>query len=231
MGTSIMNAYLSFSGNCPLGQALPRVAEIWPDYELKSVLSLAPPPKKASEKFDQLNAQWKKTKFLLLEYFLKQLTDGEATYDQEKKNPKNKNTLFSRVRPNSDISIQFEMDEENVQKMIEAMKHELRNNEEYLNDVFKSAAIIAVRMVNTFSVEHLKMFKLDIMIPLKKMRCYQDVVFIAEEILKRLPNSGKKNILMKSIHNQASVLMLCIIFFFVTFLLSTFSADFQDNLS
>ena len=98
---------------------------------------------------------------------------------------------FLRVRPTLDKSAEFLMDEVNVQKMIDAMKGELRENPEYMGVVLKSAAIIALRMVETFSVEHLKMFEVAIMNPLKKMRFYQDVIFIAEEILKRLPNSGK----------------------------------------
>ena len=122
-------------------------------------------------------------------YIIDQMTDGEAVFKTAKDN--NPEAHFLRVRPTLDKSAEFPMDEVKVQKMIDAMKDELRENPEYVRGVLKSAAIIALRMVETFSVEHLKMFQ-DAIIRLKKMRCYQDVIFIAEEILKRLSNSGKK---------------------------------------
>ena len=153
-----------------------------------SVLSLAPPAQKHSKKLEELKTQWEKNA-KMGKYLIAQMTDGEAVFKTSKDN--NPEIQFIRARPTLEKSAEFPMDEINVQKMIDAMKDELRENPEYVRGVLKSAAIIALRMVETFSVEHLKMFQ-DAIIRLKKTRCYQDVIFIAEEILKRLPNSGKK---------------------------------------
>ena len=167
-----------------------------------SVLALAPPAHKHTEKLDELKMQWEKTA-KMGKYIVDQMTDGEAVFKTAKDN--NPEAHFLRVRPTLDKSAEFPMDEVNVQEMIDAMKDELVENPEYFMGVLKSAAIIALRMVKTFSVEHLKMFEVAIMNPLKKMRCYQDVIFIAEEILKHLPNSGKISLFLKSIHNSNSV--------------------------
>ena len=154
-----------------------------------SVLALAPPAHKHTEKLEELKTQWEKTA-KMGKYIVDQMTDGEAVFKNAKDN--NPEAHFLRVRPTLDKSAEFPMDEVNVQKMIDAMKDELRENPEYMRCVLKSAAIIALRMLETFSVEHFEMFEVAIMMPLIKMRCYQDGIFIAEEILKRLPNSGKK---------------------------------------
>ena len=172
------------AGNCPLGEALPRLRKLYPEAKVISVLSLAPPPHKPdSKKLEELETQWEKTA-KMGRYIIDQMTDGEAVFKTAKDN--NPEAHFLRIRPTLDKSAEFPMDEINVQKMIDAMKDELRGNPEYVRDVLKSAAIIALRMVKTFSVEHLKMFEVAIMSPLEKMRCYQDVIFIAEMILKQL---------------------------------------------
>ena len=56
-----MTFYIHFSpGNCPLGQALPRLKTLYPQAKVMSVLSLAPPAQKHSKKLEELKTQWEK---------------------------------------------------------------------------------------------------------------------------------------------------------------------------
>ena len=65
--------------------------------------------------------------------------------------------------------------------MIKAMKSELCENAEYFDQMLKSAAIIASRSVETFSVDHLKMFR-DLAVSLRNGGQYPDAIHLAKTV-------------------------------------------------
>lgn len=167
-------------GNCPLGKALPRATKIWPwpDHKIKSVLSLAPPQNKPSKKLTEKEKQWKKT-VATLKYFPAQLTDGDSVYEDARN--EYKDVFFQRTRPSLPTSMEFELDETDVEKMVVAMEKELRENPEYLYQIVDNAAVIASRSPD-LTAQHLKMFKAiaDSMI---KRGQYKDGLYIAKTLL------------------------------------------------
>jgi len=165
-------------GNCPLVESLPRAKEIWPECRIKSVLSLAPPPNKPSQKLTELKEQWKKTG-ATLSYLIHQLTDGEALYESARKN--HKDVFFQRTRPSLQTSMGFEMDETDVEKMAEAMEKELRENTEYLSQIVDNAAVIACRTTD-LTAQHLTMFEA-IADSMTERRQYKDGLHLVEAVL------------------------------------------------
>jgi len=165
-------------GNCPLVEGLPRAKEIWPERKIKSVLSLAPPPNKPSQKLTELKEQWKKTG-ATLSYLIHQLTDGEALYESARKN--HKDVFFQRTRPSLETSMEFEMDETDVEKMAEAMEKELRKNSEYLSQIVDNAAVIASRTTD-LTAQHLTMFQA-IANSMIERRQYKDGLYLVEAVL------------------------------------------------
>ena len=97
-----------------------------------SVLSLAPPAHKNSEKLQSLQTQWEKSA-KIAKYLIDQMTDGEAVFKNVKDN--NPDIQFQRARPTLDKSSEFPMDEENVEKMMVAMEDELIENPKYLQKI------------------------------------------------------------------------------------------------
>ena len=164
---------------------MPRIREIWPESQLKSVLSLAPPPMPPGlrcVRLANLKNQWKR-RIHLLRYMLAQLTDGDTIYrtvvDQHP------DVLFMRSRPNSKKYVKFVTDDVHVQLMAEAMDYEVKHNNDYLPVVFDPAATIAVRMVEYHSKEHVKMFR-EIANSMVARRQFHVALYICEEMAQHL---------------------------------------------
>merc|ERR1712025_473674 len=90
-------------GNCPLAQAIPRMAELAEEDEmlgsLQTVISIAP-PREADKKGRKWQLGW-------LPWFATQLTDGYPVYlDQEKGHPE---AIFLRLSPQSEKCQPFMM--------------------------------------------------------------------------------------------------------------------------
>ena len=117
--------------------------DLWPDCEVKTVLSLAPPAHKPQKKLIEIKTEWKKSSAMLA-YITKQILDGDAVFKTVKDQyPK---ILFMRTRPVSDQTSIFPMDETDLVAMEEAMVQQLGNSN-YLYKIVDSAAIIATRMI------------------------------------------------------------------------------------
>ena len=105
------------SGNCPLGQAIPRIKKIWPDSSVKSVLSLAMPQfSNSSGAMKNIQTQWGKN-LSALKYLFSQMTDGEPVFKKVKDD--NPSTLFLRQRPTLEKSAEIPMDEADGERMIQ----------------------------------------------------------------------------------------------------------------
>ena len=151
-----------------------------------SILSLAPPAHKHSEKLETLKTQWQKSA-KMTKYLIDQMTDGEAVFKTAKDN--NPEIQFLRVRPTLDKSAEFPMDEENVDKMMVAMEDELIGNPKYLQKIIDSAAIIALRIIKDFSEEHLDMFQ-KLLSSMENRRQYKEAIHTAENLLRLIPQTG-----------------------------------------
>ena len=153
---------------------------------MTSVLSLAPPAHKHSEKLATLKTQWQKSA-KMTKYLIDQMTDGEAVFKTAKDN--NPEIQFLRVRPTLDKSAEFPMDEENVDKMMVAMEDELIGNPKYLQKIIDSATIIALRIIKDFSGKHLAMFK-KMLSSMENRRQYKEAIHTAESLLRLIPQTG-----------------------------------------
>ena len=103
-------------GNCPLAQAIPRMAQLAEEDRtlgsLQVVISIAP-PREAEKKGKKGQLAW-------LPWFATQLLDGYPVYlDQEKANPE---AIFLRLSPRSEESQSFTMDSWKVEGMIESIR-------------------------------------------------------------------------------------------------------------
>ena len=103
-------------GNCPLAQAIPRMAELAEEDgtlgSLQGVISIAP-PREAEKKGKKGRLAW-------LPWFATQLTDGYPVYlDQEKGHPE---AIFLRLTPQSEESQNFAMDSWKVESMIDSIR-------------------------------------------------------------------------------------------------------------
>ena len=100
-------------GNCPLAQAIPRMAElIGKDGKVGTVLSLAPPREARKEGVKGL-LDW-------LPWFAGELTDGHAVYhDQELAHP---DATFLRLAPTSVAAKAFKMDSLDIAGMVESVR-------------------------------------------------------------------------------------------------------------
>ena len=151
-----------------------------------SILSLAPPAHKHSEKLATLKTQWQKSA-KMTKYLIDQMTDGEAVFKTAKDN--NPEIQFLRVRPTLDKSAEFPMDEDNVDKMMVAMEDELIGNPKYLQKIIDSATIIALRIIKDFSGKHLAMFK-KMLSSMENRRQYKEAIHTAESLLRLIPQTG-----------------------------------------
>ena len=126
------------SGNCPLGQALPRLFEIMQgsNPELQTVISIAPPPPKQPNFSSNFNLFW-------MIYFGKQMTGGFVVYDENEK--KYKDATFLRNDFGSKRTKKFALDEKNPDKMINAMDEE-RFEMHYQNQIIDMAALTLSRL-------------------------------------------------------------------------------------
>ena len=150
-----------------------------------SILSLAPPAHKHSDKLETLKNQWQKSA-KMTKYLIDQMTDGEAVFKTAKDN--NPEIQFLRVRPTLDKSAEFPMDEDNVDKMMVAMEDELIGNPKYLQKIIDSATIIALRIIKDFSEEHLDMFK-ELLSSMGNRRQYKEAIHTAETMLRLIPQT------------------------------------------
>ena len=103
-------------GNCPLAQAIPRMAQLAEEDRtlgsLQVVISIAP-PREAEKKGKKGPLEW-------LRWFPTHLTDGYPVYlDQEKGHPE---AIFLRLSPQSEESKTFSMDSWKVQGMIDSIR-------------------------------------------------------------------------------------------------------------
>ena len=103
-------------GNCPLAQAIPRMAQLAEEDRtlgsLQVVISIAL-PREAEKKGKKGQLAW-------LPWLATQLTDGYQVYlDQEKANPE---AIFLRLSPQSEESQSFAMDSWKVDAMIESTR-------------------------------------------------------------------------------------------------------------
>ena len=158
-----------------------------------SILSLAPPAHKHSEKLETLKTQWQKSA-KMTKYLIDQMTDGEAVFKTAKDN--NPEIQFLRVRPTLDKSAEFPMDEENVDKMMVAMEDELIGNPKYLQKIIDSATIIALRIVKDFSETHLArnrphlaMFE-KLLSSMENRRQCKEAIHSAETLLRLISQTG-----------------------------------------
>ena len=151
-----------------------------------SVLSLAPPAHEHSEKLESLQTQWERSA-KMVKYLIDQMTDGEAVFKNVKDN--NPDIQFQRARPTLEKSAEFPMDEENVEKMIEAMENELIGNPKYLQKILDSATIIALRIIKDFSEEHLALFD-RLLFSMMKRRQYKETIYIAETLQRLIQQTG-----------------------------------------
>ena len=145
-----------------------------------TVLSLAPPDHKHSEKLESLQTQWEKST-KMVRYLIDQMTDGEAVFKNVKDN--NPDIQFQRARPTLDKSAEFPMDKENVEKMMEAMEDELIENPKYLHKILDSATIIDLRIIKDFSEKHLAMFD-KLLFSMRNRRQYAETIYSAGTLLR-----------------------------------------------
>ena len=172
---------------------MPRIKEIWDDSKVKFVLSLAPPPPQASEKMSEKWFQGTKT-IHMVKYLIHGLTDGEAVYKTVK--DQNPDVLFMRCRPTSEISASFAMDENNPQKMIEAMEKELYENHKYFDHIFYPAAVIASRSIKTYNLDQLDFFEW-LVHSMRDRRQYQEAIHLAESVIDHISKQGIYNSFFK----------------------------------
>ena len=151
-----------------------------------SVLSLAPPAHKHSEKLESLQTQWERSA-KMVKYLIDQMTDGEAVFKNVKDN--NPDIQFQRARPTLEKSAEFPMDEENVEKMMEAMEDELIGNPKYLQKILDSATIIALRIIKDFSEEHFSMFD-HLLFSMRNRRQNEETIYAAETLSRIIPQTG-----------------------------------------
>ena len=165
---------------------MPRIKEIWDDSKIKSVLSLAPPPPQQSSKMDEKWLQGTKT-IHMVKYLIHGLTDGEAVYKTVKE--QNPDVLFMRCRPTSEKAASFAMDENNTEKMIEAMEIELHNNQEYFDHILDSAAVIASRSIKTYTLDQLEMFEW-LAFSMRNRRQCHEAIHLSETVIDNISKQG-----------------------------------------
>ena len=124
---------------------------------------------------------------LVHDHLLQSLTDGDTIFDAiAELYPE---VLFMRCRPTLEKSVSFAMDENEPEKMIDAMKKELSGNPKYFEHILDSAAVIASRAVETYSLDHLKMFE-GLVTIMEKRRQFPEAIHLAETILDHITKKG-----------------------------------------
>lgn len=124
-------------GNCPLVQAIPRAQEIFGGVNF--ILSVAPPSPieiKIPSSFEL--TYW-------LSYFVHQSTDGYAVYKDAKR--RHKSIFFHRLMPRGKGLKEFDLDESNATKMLDALKNELLDRF-FLVDVIMTATFVLDAYIN-----------------------------------------------------------------------------------
>lgn len=119
-------------GNCPLAQAIPRAQELFGDVNF--VLSVAPPSPKRSEIPSLFQLKY------WLNYFAHQSTDGYAVYKDVKR--RHESIFFRRFAPRGDVLKNFELDENDAQKMLDDIEAEKLANELFLTDIIATATFV-----------------------------------------------------------------------------------------
>ena len=119
----------------------------------------------------------------MVKYITTQMTDGASIFVENK--AKYKEALFVRAKPNSEATTKFKMDETDVQAMIQAMQVEFDKTPSYMQQIMDAAGVIAPRLVENPTEDHLKMF-LELAISMSARREFQKSIFVAHEILQKL---------------------------------------------
>ena len=179
------------AGNCPLGQAIPRILQIHgkgPEI-LQTVISIAPPTQEIEKKKNEAIAYWMK-------YFPTQLTDGFKVYVESQKNyPK---ASFARAKPVSEKAQKFKMDETNVDAMIQAIDEERLNEPQYYNQIMDMAALTVSRLDGIPLEEDFLHMMVNIGFNMYNRRKFKTAIQICENLIYKLANAGKhtgKNII------------------------------------
>ena len=81
------------------------------------------------------------------------------------------------------------MDENEPKKMIDAMKKELSGNPKYFNHILDSAAVIALRSVERYTLDHLLMFH-KLGDSMRKRRQFPEAIHLAETVLDYISKKG-----------------------------------------
>ena len=139
------------------------------------MLSLAPPPHKEEQTWDFVR---------MAKYVMFKIMDGEPVFRAVRE--QYPDTIFLRIRPSLPESSEFKMDEKDAKKMKEAMDQELEENDLYRNQIKDSAGIIAARMINDFSKDHIEMIKI-LVKSMKNRQQYNEALFLARAVLERIP--------------------------------------------
>ena len=195
---------------------------MWPDCDVKTVLSLAPPAEEPKQKLNAIETQWKKS-LTMLGYITMQILNGDAVFKTvEDQYP---NILFMRTRPTSKETSIFPMDEMNIDAMEEAMEQELCNPK-YLKKIVISAAIIASRMIkklpsadavysgeqpkNQLRKEHIQM-----LLELAHIACNNNQLreYITGEILRSLLSKIRNGMYLYSISDKSQLQSFTIVIF------------------
>ena len=120
-------------GNCPLVQAIPRGKEIF-GAKVRSALSIAPPPREKASIPKRLQISY------WLNYFVHQLTDGQAVYREAKS--RHKSVKLRRLAPRGERLKKFELDEGDAEGMLNEMNKEKMNNHLFLADIIATATAV-----------------------------------------------------------------------------------------
>ena len=129
-------------GNCPLIKAIGRASKIFAiennSAKVVSALSVAPPPSLSPEVSNNGSLlSW-------LRYFVNLSTDARAVFEDVVANSNWKDILFQRLLPRGEKLMGFKFDEDDTQKMIDAMEKEKLDNEMFLFDVVASAMFVVL---------------------------------------------------------------------------------------
>ncbi|XP_046840613.1 uncharacterized protein LOC124434762 [Xenia sp. Carnegie-2017] len=129
-------------GNCPLIKAIGRAIKIFASENnsarIVSALSIAPPPSLCPEVSNN------GTLLSWLHYFVNLSTDASAVFEDVAANSNWKDILFQRLLPRGEILMGFKFDEDDTQKMIDAMEKVKLDNELFLLDVVASAMFVVL---------------------------------------------------------------------------------------
>ena len=173
----------SLTGNCPLPSVLPRILEVEKDYELDTVISIAPPSQKA-KKINDWPHRW-------IKYFPSRLTDGGKNYITSKK--AYPNAIFARAIPRSEKAQTFSMDEKNVNAMISAVEEERAKDPNYYNQILDMAALTVSRLDDIRLDEDFLLMMENLSVDMESRRQYEIALRVCKNICEKLEGVGNNS--------------------------------------